>query len=179
MNAAARGTLAGTTATIPMTLAMMAMHENTPTVREQTDPLPPRKITARAFAPFFQKLDGEEKLALTLANHFGYGAATGALYGTLAHRWRPLATPAGGIAYGLGVWAGSYLGWLPLAKVHKPATKDRPERNALMIAAHVVWGFSLFAAYKWFEPKAARPVPRHAPITNREEAVSFARELYD
>ena len=179
MNAAARGALAGTGATIPMTLAMMLMHENAPSEREQKDPLPPRKITARAFAPFFQKLDGDEKLALTMANHFGYGAATGALYGTLANAWRPLATPAGGIAYGLGIWAGSYLGWLPAVGVHKPATKDRPERNGLMIAAHVVWGLSLFAAYKFLEKKSAPRAHAHSPVTNREEAVSLARELYD
>jgi hypothetical protein len=38
------------------------------------------------------------------------------------------------------VWAGSYLGLLPMTGLLHSATRERAERNALMIAAHVVWG---------------------------------------
>jgi uncharacterized membrane protein YagU involved in acid resistance len=48
-----------------------------------------------------------------------------------------------GVAYGLGVWTASYLGLLPALGLLAPATEHPARRNALMIAAHVVWGASL------------------------------------
>ncbi len=47
-----------------------------------------------------------------------------------------------GAGFGLAVWAGSYLGWLPAAGILRPATEHPPRRVALMIAAHLVWGAS-------------------------------------
>ena len=47
---------------------------------------------------------------------------------------------SGGIAFGLGLWAISYLGWIPEAGILRPATQHLPRRTALMVAAHVVWG---------------------------------------
>jgi hypothetical protein len=43
----------------------------------------------------------------------------------------------------MAVWAGSYLGLLPAAGILPSATRDYPERNAVMIGAHVVWGAAL------------------------------------
>lgn len=51
--------------------------------------------------------------------------------------------PVKGVVYGLGVWAVSYLGWLPALRLMPKATHDRSERNAIMIAAHLVWGYAL------------------------------------
>src|SRR5262249_36443677 len=48
-----------------------------------------------------------------------------------------------GTAYGLAVWAGSYLGLLPALGILSPATRHPPRRTALMIAAHVVFGSAL------------------------------------
>ena len=45
-----------------------------------------------------------------------------------------------GIGYGLLVWAGSYLGLLPALGFTARRRASPSERNALMIAAHVVWG---------------------------------------
>jgi NO-binding membrane sensor protein with MHYT domain len=42
--------------------------------------------------------------------------------------------------FGLGVWATSYLGWLPVFGVRQPVTYDPVARTGLMIAAHLVWG---------------------------------------
>jgi hypothetical protein len=47
---------------------------------------------------------------------------------------------ASGVMFGLAVWAGSYLGWLPATGIRHHAKEDPPARNALMIAAHVVYG---------------------------------------
>jgi hypothetical protein len=47
------------------------------------------------------------------------------------------------VAYGLAVWAGSYLGWLPAAGVLPPATEEPAGKNAVMILAHVACGAAL------------------------------------
>jgi uncharacterized membrane protein YagU involved in acid resistance len=89
-------------------------------------------------------LDEDERNGLTLLAHFGYGTAVGALYAPIAPRgWA--ASTLGGVGYGLLVWAGSYLGLLPAIGLLSPATRHPPRRNALMIAAHVVWGATLGA----------------------------------
>ena len=149
------GLLSGLAATVPMTAVMEILHRQLPA--RQRYPLPPRQISQRLTrrVGVEQDLDEGEHFALALASHFGYGAATGAIYGILEDRLRPhveRAAPgapavavdaAQGVAYGLLVWAGSYLGWLPAAGILKPATRHPAPRNALMIAAHVVFGATL------------------------------------
>jgi hypothetical protein len=86
-----------------------------------------------------RQLSERDAQNLTLAAHFGYGAATGAVLGLIAPR-NTGAAVAVGMAFGLGVWASSYLGWLPAMGVRQSALEDPPERSGLMIAAHLVWG---------------------------------------
>ena len=140
------GALAGLAATAPMTLAMKLMHEQLP--REEQYPLPPRQVT-EGFAEkagVSEHLDEEEREAATWASHFAYGAACGALYGALSGGRLDEHPLAAGAGFGLAVWAGSYLGWLPAAGVISPATEHPARRNALMIAAHLVWGATAAAA---------------------------------
>ena len=141
MNTVLLGALAGFAATVPMTLAMELMHEQLP-AHEQY-PLPPRQITMEAAegAGVKHELDEEERTGLTLAAHFAFGTACGAVYAPIA-RAVDLPAPLTGAAFGLAVWAGSYLGWLPAAGVLRPATEHPPRRTALMIAAHLVWGLA-------------------------------------
>ncbi len=47
----------------------------------------------------------------------------------------------------------SYLGQLPAANILPPATEDAARRNALMIAAHIVWGVTLGALVTLLRPK--------------------------
>lgn len=133
------GAVAGLVATAPMTLAMEWMFRRLPW-RERY-PLPPSQIVKKLthMAGLRGHVDREEHAALTLASHFGYGAVAGAVYAPIA---RAIPLPAGlkGIVFGLLVWAISYLGWLPGVHILPPATKHPPRRNALMIAAHIVWG---------------------------------------
>lgn len=139
MNGVLLGALAGLLATGPMTLTMKALHEQLPA--EEQYPLPPRAITEELAerAGVREELGEDEREAATWFNHFGYGTACGAVYGALAANRRvpPLAA---GVGFGLAVWAGSYLGWLPAAGILRPATEHPPRRTALMIAAHAVWG---------------------------------------
>ena len=135
------GLIAGLTATAPMTVAMEAMHRRLPD-RERW-PLPPRQITARVAdsAGVLEKLDEHARRDLTMMAHFGYGAAMGSIYASTLHR-APGSSAIKGAAFGLGVWAGSYLGLLPAAGILSPATRHPARRNALMVAAHLVWGIT-------------------------------------
>ena len=139
------GAVAGFTATIPMTVVMLTLHRRA-LPAHQRYPLPPRHITMRAAgkARVRQQLDETDRTATTYAAHFGYGTATGAVYGALAPHvpGKPLVK---GTSYGLLVWALSYLGLLPALDLHRPATREPAGRNALMIMAHVVWGAALGA----------------------------------
>jgi XapX domain-containing protein len=107
-------------------------------------PLPPRRVTENvtAAAGVHHELSEEHHAKLTWINHFGYGAAAGIVYELVKERL-PGPPVVAGALFGLGVWAGSYLGWLPAADLHPPATEEGPNRNALMIAAHLVWGAAL------------------------------------
>ncbi len=140
------GSASGSLATIPMTAFMMAGRKLLPA--HQQYELPPRTITREVAETATQTpVHDEHELtfAATLA-HLGYGAAMGATYAL----WRPrrLRTAmAGGVAFGLVVWAKSYLGWLPALDVSAAATREPPERNALVVGAHVVWGATLGALY--------------------------------
>jgi hypothetical protein len=139
MNAMLVGAAAGVAATVPMTIVMETLHERL--AGEPPRPLPPREVTEgfAVKAGAHRELDERDMQQLTLAAHFGYGAACGAAFGAIAPRNVPGAIAAG-MAFGLGVWAGSYLGWLPAMGVRQSAMQDPPARSGLMIAAHVVWG---------------------------------------
>jgi uncharacterized protein DUF6789/uncharacterized protein DUF1440 len=156
MNRVLLGALAGLAATGPMTLAMKLLHERLP--REERYPLPPRQVTEGLAekAGVNEHLDEEEREAATWVSHFAYGAACGALYGAVSGERldeRPLLA---GVGFGLAVWAGSYLGWLPAAGVLSPATEHPARRNALMIAAHAVWGATTGAVVERLSDGRAR-----------------------
>jgi hypothetical protein len=122
------GALAGVCATMAMTVTMRQLWEHLPPA--QRYPLPPREITQRSLPA--------TGAGTALLAHFGYGALTGALYACLPPRARPA-----GILYGPAVWAASYFGWVPGARILTPAHHHPAARNALMIAAHAVWGAAL------------------------------------
>jgi hypothetical protein len=49
---------------------------------------------------------------------------------------------------GVAVWVASYLGWIPVVGILKPATLHPKRRNALMLVAHLVWGASTSLAMR-------------------------------
>ena len=139
MNDMLTGAVAGTVATVPMTIFWEAMHERMP--GEPPRPLPPREV-AEALAVktgASRHLTEQQVEWLSLALHFGYGAFTGALFGTIAPR-RIGAGMAAGMVFGLGVWSASYFGWLPATGVRHSPRYDVPARTQLIMASHLVWG---------------------------------------
>lgn len=131
------GGIAGFVATMAMTSAMKRLHQKLP--RKERYPLPPREITDAI-------LDPPAKVApdLTLAAHFAYGAACGALLG--AANARP--GRIGGALAGSAVWMVSYMGWLPGFGVLAPASEHPLRRNAAMLGAHFAWGFATAEAMR-------------------------------
>jgi putative membrane protein len=124
-----------------MTVAMMAMHRMLP--EKHKDPLPPRQIVDNAAAQAGVGTGDEEtQEATALAAHFGFGATTGALYGSVAVSTH-LPPAIEGMLFGLAVWGGSYLGVLPGAGLHRSAKDEPASRNVMMVAAHLIWGASL------------------------------------
>lgn len=130
------GAFAGLAATTAMTVALRRLHPLL--VTSSRYPLPPAELTERAGG----RPDNRPRDTLLL--HFGFGALAGTLYGGLPSR-------PNGALYGLGVWAGSYLGWIPAFGLLDPATRHPADRTVLMIAAHLVWGSALSLTHSELE----------------------------
>ncbi|MCK7544631.1 hypothetical protein MLC59_10670 [Marinobacter bryozoorum] len=140
MNRYLAGALGGLLATVPMTIKMEKGHRKLP--REEQYPLPPREVTEDITdrLPVHKPRSDTSMTLLTLGAHFLYGAAAGSLWGAVADK---SSRPAvGGAAFGAAVWAAGYLGWIPAAKVLRPATQHPVRRNLLMLAVHCMWGAS-------------------------------------
>ena len=88
-------------------------------------------------------------------------AATGALLAAA----RPAMTARFGSMAGVAVWAASYFGWIPAMGVLSPAHRHPPARNALMIAAHLVWGAVTAASYRELGA-ARRTALRDGPVAD-------------
>lgn len=125
------GAVAGFVATLPMSIAMRKLHGSLPD-RERY-PAPPRELIDSTTD---EAVPEEPARDLTIAAHHLYGAATGALVAAAV----PRAGPVAGAAAGVAVWTGSYLGWIPTVGLLRPATDHPGRRNAMMLAAHLVWG---------------------------------------
>jgi hypothetical protein len=123
-----------------MTSAMRRMHRRLP--GSERYPLTPREIIDSGSKQLGVPLGQEAAKDVTTAAHFAYGAAMGALIAAM----NPDPTKRTGAAAGVAVWLASYMGWIPAVGTLQPATKHPARRNALMIAAHLVWGSSTAAA---------------------------------
>lgn len=159
MNRLLTGALAGLIATVPMSLAMDLLRRRLPP-RERYR-LPPRQITDRLLrrVGLHQTTGEDDRQWLTLATHFGYGAAVGAVYAAAPAR-APVPRAISGPIFGLVVWAASYMAWLPLVGLFHPATDEPAGRNWLMIGAHLVWGGALGMLVPALGSGRSRPADR-------------------
>lgn len=148
-----RGAIAGSVATVPMTISMLIGWRLLP--GRERYPLPPREITqdlAKRLGIGDRLTDGQ-LTAATMLSHFGYGAFFGSTYALMEKRV-PLRSGAKGVLAGLMLWVASYLGWLPALGILKPATRHPWRRNVLMILAHIVWGLTLEETTRKLESNA-------------------------
>jgi hypothetical protein len=91
---------------------------------------PPEAIVRRAGA--LTAVEPRGRLADALAV-----VGTGAAYAMLPRSTRPVLR---GTAVGVAVYAVSYAGWVPALGALPRATRDRTTRQAVMVAAHLVYG---------------------------------------
>lgn len=170
MNSILSGTYAGFIATGPMTMWMLEWERSLP--KSLRSPLPPatlsyqtvKRVAGKAAPKKKRKAgtdspengapgmitpkEGAAQSSLTMAAHFGYGAAAGAAYGLLAGSASRKSNPVGrailqGTAYGLAVWGLNYLGFTPALGYRAAAPKMPRTRNLMMVTAHVIWGVAL------------------------------------
>jgi putative membrane protein len=131
--------MAGAAATVPMTLVIEAGR-----AAGWVRTLPPKQITANV-AERAGEAPSRQNPAFQVAwvaAHLGYGAVCGALY-ALVRPLLPRSDVAAGLLFGGAVWGVSYLGVLPALELFPPAQDDSLRRQAVMIAAHAVYGVTL------------------------------------
>jgi hypothetical protein len=134
-----QGITGGALATVPMSAVMVGAQRLGLLGKH-----PPEKITqAMLFGIGARPSRGQRKL-LAVAAHFGFGAATGAVF-SLARPGEPTLLRAAleGAAFGTAVWATSYIGLVPKLGIMPRPARDRPGRAPSMIVAHVVFGAAL------------------------------------
>jgi hypothetical protein len=142
MDTMARGTVAGTIATAAMSAVMWGGQR-----AGLLGKAPPQKISERVLWRTVRAWPRRRhRQALSVANHWAFGAAAGALFSVGARRLssRGAHVAAGGL-YGLMVWAVMYRRVLPALGLMPNPRRDRLGRPATMIAAHVVYGALLGA----------------------------------
>jgi hypothetical protein len=135
-----RGALAGVMATAFMTLWMIAGTA----LRLMKTPAP-EEIAANAARQAGRQPEHAPEPAFHaswFAAHVAFGAVGGILY-TWIRPYLPRPASAAGNLFGAGVWATSYLGWLPALGLYPSPGEDSPSRQAVMISAHAVYGVTL------------------------------------
>src|SRR3954453_6587533 len=125
-----------------MTGAMRRMPPRLPA--KERYPLTPREIVDSGARQVGLPLPSEAAKDVTAAAHFAYGAVTGAMLAAM----NPDPRKKTGALFGVAVWLGSYLGWIPAVGNLKPATQHPPRRNLLMIGVHLIWGATTAAAIR-------------------------------
>jgi uncharacterized membrane protein YagU involved in acid resistance len=137
MASAARGAAAGLVATGVMTAVMTAVRGTPPWAG-----LPPRDVAMRIadeVSAHPEDWSEDARRVTSAVAHFAYGTTAGVVYGLLTRDGarHPLLS---GTAFGLALWAFSYMGWLPAAGIRRPASQQPTDLEALMVASHLVYG---------------------------------------
>lgn len=109
---------------------------------------PPEVIAEQANEPAIDAgvLSPSLRRPAMVADHVGFGAAGGALFGLIAGVVPP--TPLLGVLTGLAIWKISYDGWIPALRIMPPPEKDERGRQVTMVAAHIAYGLSLAATFR-------------------------------
>ncbi len=133
------GALAGALATIPQSAAVWGLRAAGVYRRKPAPEVVAEKVTDAVVG--VEKVPDEWMTPVKLAQHVGFGAAGGALFGLLTGVIRP--TTVAGVLAGLGIWKASYDGWIPALKIMPPPEEDEEGRQLAMLLAHVAYGLAL------------------------------------
>lgn len=130
-----RGAISGALATAAMSAVMVAGQ------RAGMLPDQPPKRIVRALLPGHRHRPKQGEGVMGALAHVGFGTASGSVYGLVTRGHRVPVTV--GIAYGLALWIGGYAGWVPSMGALPSIPRDRPDRQWVMAAGHVVYGAAL------------------------------------
>jgi uncharacterized membrane protein YagU involved in acid resistance len=137
-----------------MTLTCFGVAPFLPHVRAFPPRMAVRMVTGKA--GLWQQLSARQRSRLSWVGHFGYGALMGGVYAGVTDKHS--AGGAGrGVAFGLAVWAGSYLGVLPALGIRGPLRRSFRDDHVQLVAAHVVWGAALGWLAKRLQKGSRRP----------------------
>jgi hypothetical protein len=101
---------------------------------------PPRAIFRQQAPGLFRIVPRKQRRAAMELAHWGFGAASGAVFGALPDRLRR--QPWAGPGYGLAVWLGFELALAPALGL-KQAKRPRPVERAALAADHLLFGLVL------------------------------------
>ena len=135
------GALAGAVATVPQRATVWALRTAGVYRRRAAPEVVAEGITNATVGT--EKVPQEWWKPVMLAEHFGFGAAAGALFGLLTAIIRP--TTVAGLLAGLAVWKASYDGWIPALRIMPPPEEDEQGRQVAMVLAHVAYVLALGA----------------------------------
>jgi hypothetical protein len=156
MGALLRGMFAGALGSLTQGLFFMATQKLAPKPPPQAfrAPEPQQRgesetqVVARRFIEGLMRRGPlEHKAAAGQLVHYGFGSAWGALYGLAAPSLRPLETLPGGLAFGSLVWLISDGLIVPGFRLAGWPQRYPAKNHAYAIAAHLVYGATVFAAY--------------------------------
>jgi hypothetical protein len=125
----------------------LAQWESSAGLKSWEDAPAPAQVGKRLVEGLFQiELPARRAPLVNNATHWGFGIASGALYGLVAGS---LARPRirYGLPFGASVWAGGYV-VLPLAKLYEPISKYDVKTLANDLSAHLVYGTATAAAWQ-------------------------------
>lgn len=132
--------LAGVAATFAMS-AWMRAFEGAASARPLGH-LPPRRIGDRILAAVgAEAVSPKQRKIFATLGHYGYGGLMGAVFPKLRQGHLVQSAPA----FGVGVRAASYVGWLPAIGLHSSPRHMNLQRNISLFVGHIVWG-KTFAA---------------------------------
>jgi hypothetical protein len=122
--------------------------------RWQRAPAPARVAERILEGVFQQRVPADRIPLLTNAMHWLYGTTLGGFYGLVQGSVR--ANPvAGGLVFGGGAWALSYLQLVPMG-IYEPPWRYPAKTLAVDLSYHVVYGAGVAGAYDALERLAPR-----------------------
>jgi uncharacterized membrane protein YagU involved in acid resistance len=146
LGALARGLAAGVAGTALMTAAQVLPSKLQSGGEEEGDPQPswdealvPALVARRIGEGVFKTDVPEDRIPLlTNVMHWGYGTGWGVVYGLLHSRRseRPLRS---GVAFGVAVWAMSYLQLVPMG-LYQPPWEYSAKELSMEIGYHLAYG---------------------------------------
>lgn len=126
-----------------MTLTYLGLQRTLP--RSRQSPAPPAILTNQLWDRLrprgVPRLSPSAQQHLALASHIAYSVGCCIGLASIAPRI-PLSPVIKGAAFGTGVWALSYLGWIPVAQLRPAAPRAPASRNFNIFFAHMVWGIA-------------------------------------